>query len=145
VPADETIEGLLARSANAQYEVADQLGYQVRRAVEVLVQAIDLANQDTHGQVLAAVPEALLYEAAITVMMRLVFLFAAEERALLPLDDELYQRHYAASPLRSQLREAADAFGEEVIERRTDAWCRLLATFRAVHGGIVHERLPLPA
>ena len=145
VPADETIEGLLARSADAQYEVADQLGYQVRRAVEVLVQAIDLANQDAHGRLLADVSEARLYEAAITVMMRLVFLFAAEERELLPLDDELYQRHYAASPLRSQLREAADAFGEEVIERRTDAWHRLLATFRAVHGGIVHERLRLPA
>jgi hypothetical protein len=132
VPADETLEQLLARSTQNQHEVTDQLGYQVRRAVELLVQAIDRADRDTGRNLLADVSERELYEAALTVMMRLVFLFSAEERGLLPLDEALYQRYYAASPLRSQLREAADAFGEEVIERRTDAWCRLLTTFRAM-------------
>ena len=43
------------------------------------------------------------------------------------------------------MREAADQHGEEVLERRYDAWCRLLATFRAVYGGVQHERLNLPA
>src|SRR6185503_283586 len=33
----------------------------------------------------------------------------------------------------------------EVLERRQDAWARLLATFRAVYGGIDHEDLRLPA
>src|SRR5690606_32297618 len=33
----------------------------------------------------------------------------------------------------------------EVIERRTDAWHRLLATTRAIYGGIQHEDLRLPA
>ena len=47
--------------------------------------------------------------------------------------------------LRAQLRETADQQGEEVLERRFDAWSRLLATFRAVHGGIQHDRLNLPA
>jgi hypothetical protein len=32
-----------------------------------------------------------------------------------------------------------------VLERRYDAWCRLLATFRAVYGGVQHDRLRLPA
>ena len=32
-----------------------------------------------------------------------------------------------------------------MLERRFDAWSRLLATFRAVHGGIQHENLRLPA
>lgn len=144
-PEPETLEGMLARSTQNQHAVTDQLGYQMRRAVELLVQALDRANRDTGRNLLAEVSASELYEAAVTVMMRLVFLFSAEERGLLPLDEALYQRYYAASPLRSQLREAADAFGEEVIERRTDAWCRLLTTFRAIYGGIDHERQRLPA
>ena len=145
VPDDETLETMLAQSQDEQHEVTDQLGYQVRRAVEVLVQAIDLADRDRGRKLLADVGEAELYEAALTIMMRLVFLFSAEERGLFPLDDDLYNQYYAASTLRAQLREAADQFGEEVIERRLDAWCRLLTTFRAIHSGIEHDRLRLPA
>src|SRR5262245_7657126 len=77
-------------------------------------------------------------------MMRLVFLCSAEERGLLLLGDPLYDQHYAVSTLRDQLREDADQHGEEVVERRLDAWVRLLSTFRAVHGGAGHHRLTLP-
>src|SRR5690606_11310570 len=78
-------------------------------------------------------------------MMRLVFLFSAEERGLLPLEDPLYAEHYAVSTLHDQLRAAADQTGEEVLELRFDAWPRLLATFRAVHGGVYHDRWHIPA
>ncbi|MBP9074380.1 MAG: hypothetical protein KBG20_18885, partial [Caldilineaceae bacterium] len=138
---DATLAAMLRRSADDQAEVTDQLGYQVRRAVEQLVHAIDVADRDAGSQLLANVDEAQLYEAAITVMMRLVFLFCAEERDLFPLADELYNSHYAATPLRTLLRAAADEYGEEVIERRTDAWCRLLATTRAIYAGVQHEDL----
>lgn len=141
----ETLEGMLADSVNEQQEVTDQLGYQVRRAVEVLIQSIDRADQDRGRKLLEGINESELYEAALTVMMRLVFLFSAEERGLLLLGDPLYDQYYAVSTLRAQLREIADQHGEEVLERRFDAWCRLLATFRAVHGGIQHDRLRLPA
>ena len=46
--------------------------------------------------------------------------------------------------LREQLRQAARD-GEDALERRSAAWHRLLATFRAVHGGVGHDRLRLPA
>ena len=59
-------------------------------------------------------------------MMRLVFLFCAEERELLLLGDDLYDKNYAVSTLREQLRVTADQFGEEILERRYDAWPRLL-------------------
>ena len=75
--------------------------------------------------------------------MRLVFLFSAEERGLLLLGDPLYDEHYAVSTLVAKLQEAADQHGEEVLERRHDAWVRLLSTFRAVYGGVRHERLKL--
>lgn len=140
---EDTLAALLAESRQDQQEVTDQLGYQVRRAVEVIVHAIDRIDKDRKRELLRGVTEPELYEGALTVMMRLVFLFCAEERKLLLLGEPLYDQHYAVSTLAAQLRETADKHGEEVLEFRTDAWCRLLTTFRAVFGGIEHDRLRL--
>lgn len=144
VAEDETLENLLARSADHQQEVTDQLGLQVRHAVEILIQAVDKAEQNRGAKTSRIAPD-LLYEAALTVMMRLVFLLSAEERKLLPIDDDQYSNYYAVSTLREQLQTLASQQGEEVLERRFDAWSRLLAVFRAVHGGIRHQELNLPA
>jgi hypothetical protein len=145
VPENETLEALLDKSANDQQEVTDQLGYQVRKAVEVLIQALDKADQEHGRKLLGDVNEKVLYESALTVMMRLVFLFCAEERELLLLGDDLYDKNYAVSTLREQLRVTADQFGEEILGLRYDAWTRLLTTFRAVYAGAKHDRLKLPA
>lgn len=144
-PDNETPEALLAESAQDQQEVTDQLGLQVRKAVEVLIRSMDRIDQDRRGSLLAGFDEKRLYEAALTVMMRLVFLFCAEERQLLLLGDPVYDQFYAVSTLRDQLRQAADRQGEEVLERRWDAWSRLLSTFRAVHAGVEHDMMRLPA
>lgn len=141
VDESERLPALFDRSLKFQDEVTDALGEQVRRAVEVLIQALDKADQDRDRELLRGVKEAELYEAALTVMMRLVFLLSAEERGLLLLGDERYEANYALSTLRMQLR----AESEEILERRWDAWSRLLAVFRAVYGGIEHENLRLPA
>ncbi len=145
VPEGDTIESLFVESSNYQEEVTDQLGLQVRQAVEVLVQALDRADKDRKRELLKDVDPVRLYDAALTVMMRLVFLFCAEERGLLLLEDEIYDSCYAVSTLRGLLREQADKIGLEVLERRHDAWARLLAIFRAIYGGIYHENLRLPA
>lgn len=137
----ERLPALFDRSLKFQDEVTDALGEQVRRAVEVLIQSLDKADQDRDRELLRGVKEAELYEAALTVMMRLVFLLSAEERGLLLLGDERYEANYALSTLRMQLRAESD----EILERRWDAWSRLLAVFRAVYGGIEHENLRLPA
>jgi hypothetical protein len=128
-----------------QQEVTDQLGHQVRRAVEVLIQSLDRADQHRQRDLLRGVSEGQLYEAALTVMMRLVFLFCAEERELLPLGNPVYGRHYAVSTLREQLQHSASRDGEEILERRHDSWRRLLAAFRAIHGGVQQDELKLPA
>lgn len=145
VSADSTLLGLLKESAQDQQEVTDQLGYQVREAVEVLLQSFDALDKESNRLLLKEVSETALYEAALTVMMRLVFLFSAEERGLLHLGKPLYDDNYAVSTLQEQLQEVADRSGEEVLERRFDAWARLLATFRAVHGGIQHQDLLMQA
>ncbi len=142
---DSTLLALFKESAQDQQEVTDQLGYQVREAVEVLVQSFDALDRESNRSLLQGVPETALYEAALTIMMRLVFLFSAEERGLLHLGKPLYDDNYAVSTLQEQLQEVADRYGEEVLERRYDAWSRLLATFRAVHGGIHHQDLLMQA
>ncbi|MGE4194666.1 MAG: TaqI-like C-terminal specificity domain-containing protein [Pseudodesulfovibrio sp.] len=144
-PAEDTLESLLDESLKHHEEVTDTLGEQVRRAVEVLVQCLDKADEDRNRELLRDVKPAELYEAGLTVMMRLVFVLCAEERGLLLLGDSVYDRCYAVSTLRGQLEEEAYDHGPEVLDRRHDAWTRLLAVFRAVYGGIEHESLRLPA
>ncbi len=143
VAAEETLTALFQKSKDSQKEVTDQLGKQVLKAVEVLVQKIDKLDQDRG--LLKDVSEATLYESALVVMMRLVFLFCAEEKGLLLAGNSLYDKSYAVSTIREELRTQADSYGEEILERRYDAWCRLLALFRGVHNGIDHDLLKLPA
>lgn len=140
-PDADKLPALFVRSLKHQDDVTDALGEQVRRAVEVLVQALDRADQDRNRDLLRDVDPRELYEAGLTVMMRLVFLLAAEERGLLLLGDPRYDCFYAISSLRMQLR----ADSEEILERRRSAWSRLLAVFRGVYGGIDHPTLSLPA
>ncbi|MTH36509.1 hypothetical protein GL279_18130 [Paracoccus limosus] len=140
-PDESKLPALYERSLKHQDDVTEALGEQVRRAVEVLVQALDRADQDRNRELLRDVDPRELYEAGLTVMMRLVFLLAAEERALLLLGDLRYDSFYAISSLRMQLR----ADSEEILERRRSAWSRLLALFRGVFGGIDHPTLRLPA
>ena len=79
-----------------------------------------------------------LYDAAVTVMMRLIFLFYAEETDLLPMSEPLYVERYATSSLRDRLQAVADEYGEEVLESTYDGWPRLLSAWRAVFGGVEH-------
>ncbi len=137
----DRLAALFDRSSKHQDEVTDALGDQVRRAIEVLIQALDRADQDRNRELLRDVEPQELYEAGLTVMMRLVFLLAAEERGLLLLGEPRYDSFYAVSTLRSQLRAESD----EILERRRAAWSRLLALFRAIFGGIGHPTLRLPA
>ena len=140
-PEAEKLPALFERSFKYQDDVTEALGEQVRRAVEVLVQALDRADQDRNRDLLRDVAPRELYEAGLTVMMRLVFLLAAEERGLLLLGDPRFDSFYAISSLRMQLR----ADSEEILERRRSSWSRLLALFRGVFGGIDHPTLRLPA
>src|SRR5262249_46550028 len=117
VAAEDRLDALLAESAQAQTDVTDQLGLQVRRATELLVAAISRADRDRGGgKLLEGITPHTLYEAVVTVLMRIVFLLYAEERRLLPLGDELYDQSYAASTLRDALRAEADRTGEDALE-----------------------------
>jgi len=107
---------------------------------------LDADHRAQHGEPMlpASVEPAEVYQGAVTVLMRLVFLLYAEERGLLRVDDDLYADAYAISTLAEQLREWASDVGEDTLERSTTAWQRMLATFRAIHRGARHDQLTLP-
>ncbi len=73
VPNEETIGPLLSVSADNQHEATGQSGYQVRGAVELPTQAVDLADHDLGRALLKCIGEPKFCEEAVTVMMRLVF------------------------------------------------------------------------
>ncbi|MFD5252031.1 Eco57I restriction-modification methylase domain-containing protein [Streptomyces bobili] len=146
----ETLVGLLKKSLDAGDEVTDALGVQVRQAVELLVDAIGRADarsmeQGAPGLRATGVEASEVYRGAVAVMMRVVFLLFAEERGLLPSDNEVYAKSYSARFLRAELKSRADAEGEASLEHTTAAWHRLIALFHAVHGGVQHPDLELPA
>ena len=136
---------LLDESLKHLEEVTDTLGKQVMTAVDVLMEGFDRADLDSGRKLLAGVSPSALYEAALTVMMRLVFLLCAEERGLMLLGEKKYDDVYAVSTLRKKLEEESDKFGPQVLERRYDAWARLLGVFRLVYGGVSHPDLLFPA
>ena len=148
VPEEETLVPLLRRSLESQEEITEALGVQVRKAVELLVAAFgraDLRARELGNPGLGDIPAHEVYRGAVTVMMRIVFLLYAEERGLLPADNELYATVYSASRLCAELEQRAAEGSEEDLEYSSAAWQRLLALFDAVHRGVRHPRLELPA
>lgn len=141
----EALEDLYEQSTREQQELTEELGLQVRHAVELLVQAIDGVDRNRGRELLRGISDQEAYEASVSALMRIVFVLYAEERGLLPLDEPFYEANYALSTLEDRLQEEADRVGEDVLRRRHAAWCRLLATFRAIHGGVRHEEFQLPA
>ncbi len=146
----ETLPGLLRESLEAGEEVTTALGIQVRQAVELLVDAIGRADarameKGAPGLYADGVGAGQVYRGSVAVMMRVVFLLFAEECGLLPADNEVYARSYSARFLRTELKARADAEGMSSLEHTTSAWHRLIALFHAVHGGVDHPELSLPA
>ena len=139
----DQLPALFAESLERQEEVTEQLGRQVREAVELLITTLDQLDRESNGALLAGVSDDDFYAGVVTVMMRVVFLLFAEERRLLPSDDDLYVTAYSVGNLVEQL-EQQDSLGA-VLRERTAAWHRLLAVTRAVYAGVAHEDLRLPA
>lgn len=140
-----SLAGLFARSTAAQADVTTTLGNQVRRAVELLVGEVARLDREAGGELLLGVSERDIYRGALTVLMRLVFLLYAEEQRLLPINDPVYASGYAVSTLFDQLVADRTSYGDEIGDRRSAAWQRLLALFGAIHAGCEHPDLRIPA
>ncbi|MET9693010.1 type IIL restriction-modification enzyme MmeI [Streptomyces sp. NPDC006514] len=144
----ETLLPLLKESLDSQEDVTDALGVQVRQAVELLVEAIgraDVTERARGGNGLADVPAQDVYRGAVAIMMRVVFLLFAEERGLLPSDNELYVQAYSAGRLCQELEDRARETTEDDLEQTGVGWHRLIALFNAVYGGVDHPALRMHA
>ncbi|KAF4405714.1 DNA methyltransferase [Streptomyces lycii] len=144
-PEDRLTE-LFGESVAAAEEITEALGTQVRRAVELLVQALSEAALEAvrHGETdpLPA-KRADVYEAAVTVMMRVVFLLFAEDRGLLP-QSRLFAMGYGVSDELDALDTRAHEEGSEALDATHLTWHRLLATSQALYRGASFEDLRLP-
>jgi methylase of polypeptide subunit release factors len=145
-PEDRLTE-LFRESVTAAEEITEALGVQVRRAVELLVQALSEAALDARrrgeSDPLPA-NRAETYEAAVTAMMRVVFLLFAEERGLLP-QSQLFALGYGISDELDELDRRLRDDGAETLDATHLTWHRLLATSQALYRGASFEDLRLPS
>jgi hypothetical protein len=143
----ERLPVLFTDSVAAAEEITEALGSQVRRAVELLIQAFAETAAEARRRGLAdplpADPREA-YDAAVTVMMRVVFLLFAEERALLP-QGALFSQGYGISGELDALERRRLDDGDESLDSTYLTWHRLLATSQALHRGVSFEDMRMPA
>lgn len=145
-PVGERLPAVLAKSREYQSTVSTQLAGQVLEALYALLRGFQAADERTGGALLRSVlardPDSV-YAGLLNVLLRLVFLLYAEDRGLMP-GSSLYVQHYSVHGLFEKLRADAQTY-PDTLDHRYGAWPRLLALFRAVHGGCCHPLLQMPA
>lgn len=146
--AEDRLTELFGESVAAAEEITEALGVQVRQAVELLVQA--MSESALHDMFQNNMPDplpeqkSLVYEAAVTVMMRVVFLLFAEERGLLP-QGELFTLGYGLSDQLDELDRRKELEGSEALDGTFHTWHRLLATSNAMYRGASFEDIRIPS
>lgn len=144
---EHRLPALFADSVLAAEQVTEALGVQVRKAVELVVAAFAESADDARRR---GEPSPLpddgetIYDAVVTVLMRVVFLLFAQERGLLPQGD-LFERAYGLIGQLDVLDVRAREEDEDSLDATHLTWHRLLATSRALYDGASFEDLRLPA
>lgn len=131
----------ITESRKGQAELSSALGENVRRAVELLIDAsrevIDpLDDTEQRDDVRRAI-----YIAATRLIMRMVVILFAESRELLPRDNPIYHSSYGLQGLRDQLERTAGGRGADRLRHSCSAWPRLLSLFRLIYTGSRHEAM----
>lgn len=144
---EKRLPKLFELSVASAEAITEALGDQVRRAVELVLQAMS----ESHLKAIANGEESPLpddskqvYNAAVSVLMRVVFLLFAEERALLP-QHQMYRDSYAISGVRAELERHAGNVSEEGLDHTWETWHRLLAASTAIYSGATFEDTRMPA
>lgn len=149
VATDRQLSALCAESRKLQSEVTTELSKQVQQAMETLLRGFEAADARAGGAWLRPVMEQsdrvgrdVLFDALLTVLLRLVFLLYAEDAGLLPSHPR-FRAHYSLVALHARLQ-ADHARVPDAMSRRFSAWPALLALFRAIYLGASHGDLKLP-
>lgn len=144
---EKRLPKLFEESVASAEAITEALGDQVRRAVELVLQAMS----ESHLRAVARGEESPLppdskevYEASVSVLMRVIFLLFAEERGLLP-QHQMYRESYGVSGVRVELERQAQNTSEEALDHTWETWHRLLAASKAVFSGATFEDTRMPA
>ena len=132
---DGTFEDILASSRNFAAELSRRLRERVyTQVVPQLAGAI--ARRAGPGTNLAEEDLALIYEEALFVLFRLVFIAYAEDRELLPYGTNQTYRDHALKTRAQRLAERCNSEEELAFdEHATDLWADVMQLFRAVDRG----------
>lgn len=138
-------------SRNKQGELSSVLGEQVREAVEILIttyentckanSTIDIENKFINEK---AYYESI-YQGATRIIMRMVVLFFAESRGMLPRDIVTYNNSYGLEGLYEQLKLTITYEGKNSLKDHFGAWRRILSLFKLLYHGSGHQTINLQA
>lgn len=145
-PKEKRLAALLDDSRKFQNEVSEKLAEQVLHALYEMLRGFQAADDASDGDLLREPlredPDEI-YRGLLTVVLRLVFLLYAEEREMLPTEDETFGRFYSLAGLFARLRDHA-ALYPDTMDQRYGAWAQLLVLFRMVHDGATAGEVKLP-
>ena len=138
-----TLLTAILESRKGQAELSSVLGENVRRSVEMLIEAsgevIDaLDTGDQREETRKAI-----YIAATRLVMRMVVVLFAEARELLPRDNPIYDSSYGLQSLWEHLERRAGGRGRDRLRHSCSAWPRILGLFQLIYDGSRHEALPV--
>ena len=145
LPREHRLAALLRDSRKYQNEVSERLAEQVLHALYELLRGFQAAHDASKGRLLArplADDPDHVYRGLLTVVLRMVFLFYAEERDMLP-QDGVFVRGYSLASLYERLREDA-AMHPDTMDQRFGAWAQFLVLTRMIHDGARAGSLALP-
>jgi hypothetical protein len=148
VAEDVQLPALLERSRREQANVTSDLAGQVFEALEELLAGFAAAaERDPQNLLLRTLEDEgteKVYSGLLTLLLRLVFILYSEDRGLLPVEQDLYQKNYSVLGLYAELERD---FGRmpDSMDRRYGAYPRLVSLFRAIFLGAKHGDFFLPA
>lgn len=143
-PRDQVVLELIKQSRQRQLDVADQLGNQVREALQILVHELDRVDAELGGSFLQGYGEAEIFESSVALIMRLLFTLYAEENGLLPHGNVSYDRAYGVLHLLTELEETW-RLAPDKLKHSYAAYARLLACSRLLHDGSVDPDIRIAA
>ncbi len=143
-PKEETFIELVRKSRQRQLDITDQLGYQVREALELFFHELDRIDSAENGNLLKGHSLEEIYEAGVVLIMRLIFLLYAEENELLPHGNVTYDRSYGVIHHLTEL-EDTHRINPDTLDYSYEAYARLLGLFRLVHQGSPHPDIRVTA
>ncbi|GMT98099.1 N-6 DNA methylase [Corallococcus caeni] len=147
VLSEHQLPSLLESSRRRQADVTEELAGQVLEALGILLTGFETAAERDGSRTLDEAfsrGEEHVYGGLLSTLLRLVFILYAEDRGLLPVDQEPYRDDLSVKALHEQLVEDASLY-PDAMNRRFGAWPRLLALFRCVYLGASHDKLRMPA